>query len=56
MKRVAVALRLALVSSTSRSPSQPFEGTKLFLDDWCKQMKNVAGQDGLACCASKFKA
>lgn len=32
---------LALVSSTSRSPSQPFEGTKLFLDDWCKQMKNV---------------
>jgi len=32
---------LALVSSTSRSAAQPFDGTKIFLDDWCKVLKNV---------------
>eukprot|EP00439_Symbiodinium_sp_Y106_P045628 s3157_g5.t2 len=42
---------LALVSSTSRSPSQPFEGTKLFLDDWCGWILNdfyMIGNDSAA--------
>mmetsp|Transcript_110737 Transcript_110737/g.264164 ORF Transcript_110737/g.264164 Transcript_110737/m.264164 type:complete len:1042 (+) Transcript_110737:96-3221(+) len=32
---------LTLVSSTYRSPAQNFDGTKLFLDEWCKLLKNV---------------
>lgn len=32
---------LTLVSSTDRSPAQPFNGTKFFLDEWCKILKDV---------------
>lgn len=36
-------VRLTLVSSTADSPAQKYNGTKFFLDEWCKRLPKVGG-------------
>lgn len=36
-------LRLTVVSSTTESPAQKYNGTKFFLDEWCKRLPKVRG-------------
>ncbi|CAL1173257.1 unnamed protein product, partial [Cladocopium goreaui] len=35
---------LTVVSSTTESPAQKYNGTKFFLDEWCKRLPKVRGR------------